>query len=238
MKRKATTETIFMKRGSSFVSSSVVVFAALLSGCVYTVRPSAPPQAPKFAGAPLPLRVAVVSAPVTGYGAYTADPTETIVAALRRAGLFGSVAGASREETPAADVVVKINPKLDRTQNYFFPHAFPFCYPLVFGCFPILPIAESFTAEFDAEVGVGKSYAETGRAEVVCKGPFACANNDIPNRPAFEAAYADGAAKLAADFLKDAEVYRQFARAQRAAAAAPSAESAPADSGAKAWWKQ
>ena len=221
------------------------------SGCIYAVQPAPVPQTTP-AAAQLPLTVGVVDA---GSGdadrRVTLKPADALAAALRRAGLFRDVRSASGG-AGGFDLVVQVTGKTDRNMRTFFPFFLPFCDPMIIGCLPFYPLSERFTSEMQAQVSGGKDYSETGEATLTCTGVLGCVPASEGDPLTRASALENVAAKLAADFLKDAVFYRDLARsaASRQAAASdesqrraepaapePSASAAPAAAGAKPWWQ-
>ena len=185
------------------------------SGCIYNVQPAPAPDI-KPLTASLPLSVAVVEANDGGRGRGLPSSSDALVTALLRTGMFRDVRPSGTGG--GADVVVQLSGKQDRTMKAFFPWFLPLCDPLIIGCLPFYSITEKFTAEMQAQVGGGKVYSETGEAGLHCQGTLGCAPASQGDPDARKSAVENGAAKLAADFLKDAAFFRDMARSRQAAA--------------------
>ncbi|HEX4048134.1 MAG TPA: hypothetical protein VH309_09890 [Elusimicrobiota bacterium] len=250
-----TATTTFRARLAPFMPA--LLLAA--SGCVYSVAPAPAPDLKPFPTS-LPLRVAV-SGEAADKGTdqrVQLKPSNALVTALLHTGLFRDV----RSEAGGGgfDLVVQLDGKQDRTMHSFFPFFLPFCDPMIIGCLPFYPITDHFTAEMTATVSGGKTYSETGLADLNCEGPCGCAPASQGDPLARASALENAAAKLAEDFVKDADYYRGLARAAAArqsaaddeaaaapepsaaadadAPAAPAATAAPAAGGSKPWWQQ
>ena len=186
------------------------------SGCIYNVVPAPAPDIKPLATS-LPLSVGIVDNVETGPGRGQAKAADAMITALLRTGLFRDVRPSGNGGN--TDVVVTLSGKQDRTMKAFFPAFLPFCDPLIIGCLPFYSITEKFTAEMQAQVSGGKVYNETGEAGLKCQGTLGCAPASQGDPDARKAAMENGAAKLAADFLKDAAFFRDLARSRQAASA-------------------
>lgn len=219
------------------------------SGCIYNVQPAPAPEIKPLATS-LPLSVGIADSIDPAGSRAEIKAGDAVSTALLRTGLFRDVrpAGAGAN----ADIVVQLTGKQDRTMKAFFPWFLPFCDPMILGCLPLYSITEKFTVEMQAQVSGGKVYNETGEAGLKCQGTLGCAPASNGDPEARKAAMENGAAKIAADFLKDAAFYRDMARSRQAAAyeasraVEPAAEPAPAASaasapaapaGGKPWWQ-
>ncbi|HXT00998.1 MAG TPA: hypothetical protein VN915_10010 [Elusimicrobiota bacterium] len=225
------------------------------SGCIYNVQPGPVPDI-KPAAARLPLTVGVVDSVEAAPDRTPANASEPFVTALMHTGLFRDVRPTS--SGGGFDLVVQLSGKQDRTMKAFFPWFLPFCDPMILGCLPIYSITETFTADMQAQVVGGRVYNEKGEAELKCQGTLGCAPASHGDPLARASAIENGAAKLAADLLKDASFFRDMARSRQAvsdeasrdmrepAAAGPAAQpaavpasyTAPAAAGGqKPWWQ-
>jgi hypothetical protein len=229
--------------------SLLIGLVALSSACSYTLRRPPPPDAPKFAGSPMPLRVVVVQTGDSDNGGERlirkrrrgdrsdgSAVARAVAAALARTGLFRDVddgAAASSDR----DVVVQVTQTQDHAREAIFPYAVPLCVPLIFGCFPVFHLSDTYVSKLNATLNVGRSYSVVGGVSIDCRAPLGCTG---PVLEAHAAALQVSADMIAADFLKDADFYRGLAHAAEAGANAqrPASDGTPRAAAAEqSWWK-